>query len=216
MAKTEYRRPPATPDAHLEQLAALEQAPDNTLSKFQKMMRKSALSERSRKALRNKRIQEMAVVGYSPEQIKLAFIALDSPLNVLVDGLQTKSGMKTFHTEVRDAVNASAILDAAERRVVYVQGRQRLLDVCWGLVARGEHTIAILELMEKLQRDVAEAHGAIHERVGKRPSTRQPDPVPDAAASPKAEEGDPEAVADLNWEEGFEPDDSEDSTAIKE
>lgn len=218
-----YRPPPVAPNAHLEQLVALKEAEESSLSEFQKMLRRSLLSERALKAMRKMHIREMVIAGYRPEQIKLAFVAPDSSLNTLVDGLKTVTGARTFRGEIVEAFEQCANLDADAYREIYIESRQRLLNACWDFLGRIEppQAKALIELMDKLQQDIAEAHGAIHQRAGKRPSTHRPGPPSGGMKRPPAQldeavkEGDPESV-NLNWEEGFEADDSEDSTPTTE
>ena len=220
MTTTKYRKPPVTLVAQLEQLAFLKEAADNDLSEFQKMARKSLLGERALKALRRVAIREMVVSGQRPHQIKLAFVALDSPLTVLVDGLATKSGMRAFDVEISEEIKKCENLTADESREMWVESRQSLLNACQNSLPDVEPSQrkAMIELMEKLQRDIGEARGVIHERAGKRPSTKRPDsptePAEGVASAKKAENG--ELSEAKMWEEEFEADDTKDSVPSEE
>lgn len=218
-----YRTPPVTPNAHLAQLTALKDAKESDLSKFQKLLRKTLLSERSLKAMRLIHIREMVIAGYPTEQIKLAFVAVESPLNALVDGLQTESGARIFHNEIMAAITECADLNADDYRTIYVESRQRLLDACWGFLGSIEppQAKALIELMDKLQQDVAESHGAIHQRAGKRPSTLRQNPTSGPGEPPASEVADAESALSgddpdqtkFDWEGAFEADDAEDNVS---
>lgn len=211
MTTKKYATPPVRPNAHLEQLTELKAADADDLSEFQRLIRHSLLSERALKALRQMHIQEMAVTGYNLEQISLAFVAIDSPLNALVDGLQTKSGAVMFRGEINDALKAVGTLSAADYRAIHIRSRQRLLDACWGFLGSIEpqHGRALIELMDRLQLDVAEAHGAIGPKVGRRSGmgrgTRE---TADVAPSVPVVEPVGQPSAAVNWGEEFAPDDS--------
>ncbi len=208
MSKVEYRPPPVTPDAHLEQLAALKDADEGSLSELQKRLRRSLLSSKGTKALRVMHIRDMAVAGFTAEQIKLAFAAPDSPYNPLIAKLQTEAAAKTFKEEIYYALNEVAGMDAVGHRAIYVREQQRLYNVCWEFLRRGDSTSnkTMVELMYKLQQNIAEAHGAVHRQAGKRQNTQQVD-KPAPASAEEAAEGDAD-VAPIDWKEEFEPDDS--------
>lgn len=222
MTTTKYRKPPITLVGQFEQLTSLKGAKDNDLSKFQKMARRSLLSERSLKALRRIAIREMVISGYRRHQIKLAFVALDSPLTVLVNGLATKSGMRAFDVEISEETKKCANLTIDESREIWVESRQNLLNACQNSLPGIEPSQrkAMIEMMEKLQRDVAEARGVIHERAGKRPSTKRPDhptSEPSESAVTANKSGNDELPTTDMWEEDFEPDDrAEDSVSVEE
>ena len=112
MTKPQYRTPPVSPNAHLTQLAALKDVDEKELTEFQLILRKSLLSLRSLKALRKMHIREMAIAGYEPEQIRLAFAAPDSPLGVLISGFKGQSGMDEFRNEIKKAIVECDDLDA--------------------------------------------------------------------------------------------------------
>lgn len=217
MTTTKYRQPPVTLVSQLEQLSFLKDAADGDISEFQKMARKSLLGERGLKALRKIAIREMVISGYRPHQIKLAFVALESPLTVLVDGLATKSGMRAFDLEINEEIKKCENLTPDESREIWIESRQNLLNACQNSLPNVEPSQrkAMIELMEKLQRDVGEARGVIHERAGKRPSTKRPDspsePDDDADSAKKTEEDEAKM-----WEEDFEPDDDTNSVPSEE
>lgn len=214
MTTKKYTTPPVRPNAHLEQLTGLKAAKADDLSEFQRLIRHSLLSERALKALRKMHIQEMAVTGYNLEQISLAFVAVDSPLNALVDGLQSKSGAIMFRGEINEALKECAGLSAADHRAIHIRSRQRLLEACWGLLGSvdAQHGRALIELMDKLQLDVAEANGAIGPKVGRRSGMtgrgRGQGAAADVASSAPAAEPVGQPSADVDWREEFAPDDS--------
>lgn len=219
MSTKVYRSPPVTPDAHLEQMAALREAKEEDLSEFQVRLRRSVLSQKALKKLRKMYIWEMIASGYQPEQIKLTFIAPNSPLNVLVDGLKGDAGARVFKEEILEAVEQHAKLGANAHREIYIQDRQRLLNACWGFLGsvQPSQAKALMELMGGMQQDIATARGIVHQRAGKRPSVRQPaSSAPPAKSTEAPVEGGDTEPAGLNWEGEFVADDSEDSVPTPE
>ena len=171
-----------TPDAHLKQLAALKAEGEDSLGTFRSLVRKSLLSIHSLKALRVMHIRELAFTGYSREQIKLAFVADDSPLNPLVDGLQSEAGAKTFQEEVKAALVEYDNLDAKTYHKIYVHGQERLIAALWSLLGRGSGDRATIELLVKLQQNVAESYGTWQQPPGHRGTARPPAPTAPAPA----------------------------------
>ncbi len=162
--------------------------------------------------MRVARIREMAIAGCQPEQIKLAFVTLDSPLHTLLEEIQTDEGARIFVGEIVEAIRQCGDMTPAE---IYIAGRERLLNACWEVLPRMEtsQTKAMVELMDKLQRDIAEARGVIHQRVGRRPRVQPTDPTDPPPASTEAAEEDNPAKTDVDWEGEFEPDDSAEDSA---
>lgn len=218
MTTKKYLAPPITPNAHLEQLAELQEVDQETLNDFEKVLLKSLFSARAMKVFRNIHISEMAAAGYTSEQIGLAFAARDSELHPLIVGLTGEKAAHEFLATIKEAVAAYTNLSDEEWGDVYIKNRQRLHQECLALLRRVDASQgrALIELADKLQQDIAEAHGGLFRRAGKRPSTRRS--APSKAGAVEVEEKEPAEDADpeetrVNWEvkEGeFKQDDSED------
>lgn len=205
-----YKTPPVTPEAHLGQLTALKEAADDDLSSIQKAVRNSLLHRTSLKALRTAQILEMAIAGFSNEQIKLAFAAPGSELLPLLEGFTGKD-VNRFNIEIKAAQAQAKEIGPEESRELYIRSRARLLNTCWSFVGRVEPAQAkgMLEFMDKLMQDIAEASGVLKVRAGKRPNTRRAG----RTVAPKEEDDDPaEKVEDTpvdvdpDWGGDFEAD----------
>lgn len=215
MPKRVYTPAPVSPDMHLEQLRELrDKKDDGSLNPVQQLAAKSILGRRTLKALRVKHIRELVVAGYTTEEIKIAFATPSSRFAPLLDGLEGRTGYKTFLSEISDAFTWRDEQGLDVHRDAYIRSRQQLLDACWGVIPKMEasHAKGLIELMDKLVQDIAEARGVLKQRAGKRPSTRRGG----RDISPTAEEtGDqPATTPDENpedvkpdWEGEFEADD---------
>lgn len=226
MPKKESQSIPAASDSHLEQLAALQAVDEGNLTSFQKSVRAGLLGARALKGIRIRHIQEMAAAGYCAEQIRLAFVAPDSLLNVLVTGFTGQGGVKAFYGEITDAIETQENLSKDERRELFVVSQQRLLDACWRLLknVKAEHGRALIELMDRLQREIAHAQGVYDPKPGRppgQPPGRKEIKVEAAQASAReameeVAQGD-STKEDANWGEEFVPDDDpEDSVPPEE
>ncbi len=201
-----YVLPPTSLEENLKQLAEIKAADEESLSQFQKDFRTSVLSQPTLKRLRIERMREMVVSGCSEDQIRIAFVAIGSPLNVLVDNLFGDSGVRGFKVEIKTAFEWYDAMDAQGLRDVRVKEQQRLLTACLSAVPRVQpsQVKAMIELAERLQGNIEKL--------------RKPDvPVTDADAA-EVEEAIEEAIAsEYGEEEEFVPDDStEDSVSSEE
>jgi len=218
MTTKKYVEPPITPNSHLGQLAALQEVDEETLNDFEKVILKSLFSARAMKVFRNIHISEMAAAGYTAEQIGLAFAARDSELHPLIIGLTGEKAAHEFLATIKEAVAAYTNLSDEDWAGVYIKNRQRLLQETLSSLARVEPSQhkALLELVDKLQQDIAESHGGLFRRAGKRSSTKR------SAAAQEAPEKEPLEEAEdpkVDWKvkEGeFEDDDSEDQLSPTE
>jgi len=222
--KKKLQKPPITPDIDLHQLERLRDADDSELSYIQRELRRKMLLPKKLKELRLVHLWEMVVGGYTTEQIVLAFAVPDSPLNVLLDGFSGKAGLRTFMLEIRDAQERLAKIDTDKvRREAYINDRRHLRDACWAALGRVEaaQSKVLLELIDKVQQDIAEAYGVLVKGPGKHRGRRAAgSPVLSSGVAGKGEapsETDPESTTpDWESEEEFEPDDAEDSAQDQE
>lgn len=224
MTTKKYEKPPITPDVDLHQLEKLQDAENGDLSYLQKELRRMMLGTKKLSELRAVHLWDMVVGGYTVEQIMLAFATPGSPLTILLAGFSGKTGVRRFMREIHEAQEKLAQIDASKvRREAYINDRRRLRDAVWAALGRVEpqHSKALLELLDKVQQDIAEAHGVLVKGPGRHPGRR---PAGSAVLhngeqvdKEAPEEGDPEAaLQDWGEEEEFEVDDSEDQPEDKE
>lgn len=178
--KTVYVPPPVSPHAHLDQLRQLWEVfegedVDTTLGPMQKMLAKMALGPHGLRKLRVMHIEEMVAAGYNDTQIYLAFATPDSDYALLITHLKGNDSRIKFSRDIKAARDRMKESDVQTRRDWYIQSRQRLLEAAWAALGRVDpsNTKALLELIDKLTQDIAEAHGVLNQRTGKRPSTRR-------------------------------------------
>lgn len=222
MAEKKHQKPPITPDIDLHQLEELRNTDPDDLSYVQADLRRMVLGTSKLKELRGVHLWEMVVGGYTTEQIILAFAAPDSPLAILLTGFSGRAGIRTFMKEIHQAQERLLQMDGAKvRREAYVNDRRRLRDACWAALGRVEaaHSKALLELIDKVQQDIAEVHGVLVKGPGRHPGRR---PVGSAVLSDAESEevGDTpvseDAEPDWGAEEEFVQDDTEDSVQDQE
>ena len=229
MTTKKYITPPITPNAHLEQLAALQEVDDETRNAFERIVFRALASEKALKVYRDIHINEMAAAGYTREQIGLAFAVRDSELHPLIAGLTGETAAREFLARIKEAVASFAELTDEDYAAVYVKRQERLLQETLSFLGRVEpsQSKALLELAERFQQDIAESHGGLFRRAGKRPTTKRSTTTRsttsgadlDAQEKEPLEDADPEETR-VDWKvkegEFKQDDDSEDQLSPTE
>lgn len=166
----------ARPDAHLAQLARIEQAlkDDSFKEKGAKEIAELMLRPKLMQRLRLVAIAGMVTAGYLDEEIFLQMADPMSQYHILLRHMnqQVTSRLKSEIVAIRAA---REVMGDRAYQEDYLRSRQRLLQSVWSAIelADANHKRPLIEIAENITNDIAENQGVIHKRAGRKSTQRE-------------------------------------------